>query len=205
MGFWSRHVQPRLIAGGMRNPVMAAERPGVVGRARGVVLELGTGSGLNLPHYRPEQVERVFGLEPDAWLRDKTAAVAAEAPVPVELLAAGAESVPLPPASVDTVVSTWTLCSISDLPAALAEVRRVLRPGGRIVFLEHGRAPDPGVARWQDRLEPLFIGMAGCRPNRAFDRDLEAAGFRFDRLEMEYLQGPRFLSFHYRGEAVPAR
>jgi ubiquinone/menaquinone biosynthesis C-methylase UbiE len=205
MGFWSRHVQPRLIAGGMRNPVMAAERPGVVHRARGVVLELGTGSGLNLPHYVPGQVERVFGLEPDAWLRDQTAAVAAGAPVPVELLAAGAESVPLPAASVDTVVSTWTLCSIPDLPAALAEVRRVLRPGGRLVFLEHGRAPDPGVARWQDRLEPVFITLAGCRPNRDFDRDLTAAGFRFERLETEYLQGPRFLSFHYRGEAMPAR
>lgn len=203
MGFWSRHVQPRLIAGGMRNPAMAAERPGLIGRARGVVLELGIGSGLNLPHYAPGAVERVFGLEPDAWLREKTAAIAADAPVPVELLAAGAEAVPLPAASVDTVVSTWTLCSIPDLPAALAEVRRVLRPGGRLVFLEHGRAPDPGVARWQDRLEPAFIALAGCRPNRAFDRDLATAGFRCDQLAMEYLRGPRFLAFHYRGEAVP--
>jgi SAM-dependent methyltransferase len=188
----------------MGNPVMAAERPGVIGAARGVVLELGLGSGLNLPHYQPGQVERVFGLEPAALLRERAAALAAAAPVPVELLAAGAEAVPLPTGSIDTVVSTWTLCSIPDLPAALAEVRRVLKPAGTLLFLEHGRAPDAGVARWQDRLQPLFISLAGCRPNLAMDAELTRAGFRFLRLKQDYLKGPRFLSYHYRGEATPA-
>jgi SAM-dependent methyltransferase len=188
----------------MGNRVMAAQRPGVIGDARGVVLELGLGSGLNLPHYRPDRVERVFGLEPSELLRERAASLAAGAPVPVELLAAGAESVPLPTASVDTVVSTWTLCSIPDLKAALAEVRRVLKPGGALLFLEHGRAPDADVARWQDRLKPVFICLAGCRPNLAIDADLTSAGFRVQRLDMAYLEGPRFLSFHYRGEATPA-
>jgi SAM-dependent methyltransferase len=204
MGLYTRYVQPRLIAGGMGNPVMAAERPGIIGAARGVVLELGLGSGLNLPHYQPGQVERVFGLEPAALLRERAATLAAAAPVPVELLAAGAEAVPLPTGSIDTVVSTWTLCSIPDLQAALAEVRRVLKPAGTLLFLEHGRAPDAGVARWQDRLQPLFISLAGCRPNLAMDAELTRAGFRFLRLEQEYLKGPRFLSYHYRGEATPA-
>ncbi len=201
MGFYARRILPRLIAGGMRNPVMAAERPGIVGDASGDVLELGLGTGLNIPHYAPGRVRRLYGLEPSEALRREAAAPAAAAAFPVELLAAGAEQVPLADASIDTVVTTWTLCSIPDLPAALAEARRVLRPGGRLLFLEHGRAPDAGVARWQDRLAPVFRVAAGCSLNRAIDTDLAAAGFRCRWIERRYLRGPRFLSFHFRGEA----
>lgn len=205
MGFYARRILPRLIAGGMRNPVMAAERPGIVGGARGDVLELGLGPGLNIPHYPTDQVRRLYGLEPSAELRRQASRPAAAAAFPVELLAAGAEQVPLPDASIDTIVTTWTLCSIPDLPAALAEARRVLRPGGRLLFLEHGRAPDAAVARWQDRLAPLFRVAAGCRLDRPIDADLAGAGFRFRWIERRYLRGPRFLSFHYRGEAEAAR
>lgn len=205
MGLYARLVLPRLIAGGMRNPVMAAERPGIVGDASGDVLELGLGSGLNIPHYTRGRIRRLYGLEPSAELRERAAAPAATAGFPVELLAAGAERVPLPDASIDTVVTTWTLCSIPDLPAALAETRRVLRPGGRLLFLEHGRAPDAGVARWQDRLAPVLRVAAGCNPNRPIDADLAAAGFRFRWIERRYLRGPRWLSFHFRGEAEAAR
>jgi ubiquinone/menaquinone biosynthesis C-methylase UbiE len=201
VGFYARRILPRLIAGGMRNPAMAAERPGIVGDASGDVLELGLGSGLNIPHYAAGRVRRLYGLEPSEALRQEAAAPAAAAAFPVELLAAGAEQVPLPDASIDTIVTTWTLCSIPDLPAALAEARRVLRPGGRLLFLEHGRAPDAGVARWQDRLAPVFRVAAGCSLNRPIDADLTDAGFRFRWIERRYLRGPRFLSYHFRGEA----
>lgn len=204
MGFYTRRILPKLIAGGMRNPVMAAERPGLIGDASGDVLELGLGSGLNLPHYASDRVRHLYGLEPSDALRQEAAVPAAAVAFRVELLAAGAERIPLPDASIDTVVTTWTLCSIPDLPAALAETRRVLRSGGRLLFLEHGRAPDPGVARWQDRLAPLFRVSAGCNLNRSIDTDLAAAGFRFRWIERRYLQGPRFLSFHFRGEAEAA-
>ena len=123
---------------------------------------------------------------------------------PVTLLASGAEAIPLESESVDTVVSTWTLCSIPQIEAALLEMRRVLRPGGRLLFMEHGQAPDPDVARLQDRLTPAFRVMAGCNLNRPIERLITQAGFQFSELERSYLEGPRFIAFHYIGQATPA-
>jgi SAM-dependent methyltransferase len=120
----------------------------------------------------------------------------------VELLAAGAESIPLEKHSVDAVVSTWTLCSIPELDRALTEVRRVLRPGGRLLFFEHGRAPDASVSRWQDRLAPVFRGLVGCNPNLQIDTRITAAGFRLVDIERGYLEGPRFIAWHFIGQAV---
>lgn len=122
----------------------------------------------------------------------------------MDFLSTGAENIPLERASVDCVVSTWTLCSIPDLDRALIEVRRVLKPGGQLLFLEHGRAPDITVARWQDRLAPVFRGLAGCNPNRQIDVSIEAAGFRFIDIERGYFDGPRFISWHFVGKATPA-
>ena len=122
----------------------------------------------------------------------------------MELLAAGAENIPLDSGSVDTVVSTWTLCSIPDLAGSLAEMRRVLRPGGQLLFFEHGRAPDVAVSRWQDRLAPVFRGLAGCNLNRQIDTAIIDAGFRMVDIERSYLDGPRFISWHFVGQATPA-
>lgn len=201
MSFYGDRIMPRIIAAGMQNKAMNRYRPRIPPLATGRVLEVGIGSGLNLPYYGRE-VTRVFGLEPSAYLREQAAEAARSAPFPVELLAAGAESIPLDSGSVDTVVSTWTLCSIPDLDAALAEIRRVLRPGGRLLFFEHGRAPDPAVSRWQDRLAPLFRGLAGCNPNRQIDTSIADAGFRLADIERTYLDGPRFISWHFIGQAV---
>jgi len=203
MGFYSERIMPRLIAAGMRNKTMMSYRSHIPALASGTVLELGIGSGLNFPYYTGN-VTRLYGLEPSALLRAEAADAAREASFPVELLAAGAERIPLESGSVDTVVSTWTLCSIPDLPAALAEARRVLRPGGQLLFFEHGRAPDTAVSRWQDRLAPVFRGLAGCNPNRQIDADIIAAGFRMLELERSYLEGPRFISWHFVGQASPA-
>lgn len=201
MSFYADRIMPRLIAAGMQNKAMNRYRPRIPPLATGRVLEVGIGSGLNLPYYTRE-VTRIFGLEPSRLLREQAEAAASSAPCPVELLSAGAESIPLDSGSVDTVVSTWTLCSIPDLGAALAEMRRVLRPGGKLLFLEHGRAPDPAVSQWQDRLAPVFRGLAGCNPNRQIDTSITEAGFRMLEIERAYLDGPRFISWHFIGQAV---
>jgi len=202
VGFYDRHLLPRLVEAGMRNKAMTEHRPKLPPRARGRVLEVGMGSGLNLPYYT-SAVTQLFGLEPSAHLRRAATERAALAPCPVEFIAAGAEAIPLERASIDTVVTTWTLCSISELEAALAEIRRVLKPDGRLLFLEHGRAPDAAVARWQDRLAPIFRALAGCNPNRPIAKLIGGAGFRFIELEQCYFDGPRFIAYHYIGEASP--
>ena len=163
MSFYQRHVLPCLLHLAMRQKPMMPFRRRVIGAAEGRVLEIGIGSGLNLPLYGPPSA-RSSGWSPRpnccAWRATRAAA----APVPVELLEASAETLPLDDASVDTVVTTWTLCTIPDAPRALAEMRRVLRPGGALLFVEHGRAPEPGVARWQDRLDPLCADSGASRP-----------------------------------------
>lgn len=203
MGFYSERIMPRVIAAGMKNKVVTRYRSRIPALASGTVLEVGIGSGLNLPYYTRD-VTRLIGLEPSALLRDEASEAARKALFPVELLAAGAENIPLESGSVDAVVSTWTLCSIPDLAGSLAEMRRVLRPGGRLLFFEHGRAPDAAVSRWQDRLAPLFRGLVGCNPNRQIDNDIVAAGFRMVDIERSYLEGPRFVSWHFMGQATPA-
>jgi ubiquinone/menaquinone biosynthesis C-methylase UbiE len=168
------------------------------------VLEVGIGSGLNLPLYGPS-VRSVIGLDPSPELLRMARDRAAAAPVPVELLEGSAETVPLDDASIDTVVTTWTLCTIPDAPRALSELRRVLRPGGALLFVEHGRAPEPGVARWQDRLDPMWRRLAGgCHLNRKIDDLISGAGFQIDALTNARLPGPRTHTFLYEGRARPA-
>lgn len=202
MGFYSRHVLPRIVDRGMRNDVMEKQRVHAAPLATGHVLEIGMGAGLNIPYYS-DKVERLFGLEPSEHLRDKAAELTDQAKFPVEFVAAGAESIPLDSGSVDSVVSSWTMCSIPDAEAALQEIRRVLKPGGRFIFIEHGRAPDASVAKWQDRLAPVFAPLAGCSLNKAMDTLIGDAGFKFPVLDKHYLDGPRIISYHYIGQAEP--
>ena len=202
MSLYAKHVLPHLIDLAMRNPDVARLRAAWIPRARGDVLEVGIGSGLNLPYYSPE-VRRVFGVDPSLELQRKARTRAASGRVPVEFLAQSAEqALSLPDASMDTVVLTWTLCSIPDVSPALAEMRRVLRPSGRLIFLEHGRAPDAPVTAWQDRLTPFWKPLAGgCHLNRQVDHLIAAAGFRITELQTCYLPGPRPMTFTYQGFA----
>lgn len=202
-GLYQQRILPWLIDRGMRNKVMTRYRPRLPAMAEGRVLEVGIGSGLNLPYYS-HRVEHLFGVEPAASLCDAASVAALAAPCPVTLLVCGAEAIPLESASIDMVVSTWTLCSIPQVQAALLEMRRVLKPRGRLLFLEHGAAPDPEVARLQDRVAPVLRLLAGCSPNRPIDRLLEQAGFHATVMEKSYLDGPRFIAFHYIGQARPA-
>lgn len=187
----------------MRQKTLVPFRKRTVGAAEGRVLEIGIGSGLNLPLYGPA-VRSLVALEPSRELLAMARDRAALAPVPVEFLEASAEALPLETRSVDTVVTTWTLCTIPDAPGALAELRRVLKPGGHLLFVEHGRAPEPGVARWQDRIDPLWTRLAGgCHLNRRIDALITGSGFRIDHLLNARLPGPRTHTFLYEGRARP--
>lgn len=202
MGYWSERVLPRLIDRGMRNEFMATHRHRAAPLARGRVLELGSGSGLNIPLYSAA-VSHLFALEPSAYLRDKSAELAEAADFPVDFLAASAEDIPLERDSVDSVLSSWTLCSIPDIERTLQEIRRVLRPEGQFIFIEHGRAPEPGLSRWQDRLVPLTTRLLGCSLNRSMDTLITDAGFSLVDIEKGYFEGPRLISYHYTGQAQP--
>jgi len=199
---WSRLVLPRLIDLVMRNEAAATERARLVPLASGVVLEIGIGSALNLPYYSSD-VRALYGVDPsrELWRIGRRRLVSGS--FPIRYVAGSAEALPVAGRRVDTVVTTWTLCSVPDARAALAEMRRVLRPGGRLVFIEHGRSPDPSVRRWQDRLTPLWARVAGgCHLNRPIDALLEGAGFQAITLDRDYGEGPRPMSYLYRGVAV---
>ncbi len=204
MGLYARYVFPRILDFVMRQEPVRLQREQVVPRARGDVLELGVGSGLNLPHYDRARITRLRAIDPSPDLQRLARQRADAAGIDVELLTASAEEIPLPDASVDTVVITYTLCSIPAVERALGEMRRVLRPAGTLLFSEHGRAPDPGVVRWQDRLNPIWRRISsGCNMNRPIADLLGGAGFALPELETAYLPGPRVLTFTYWGRATP--
>lgn len=202
MGIYSKYVLPRLIDLGMRNQEAARLRAECVPRARGEVLEVGVGSGLNLPFYSRE-VRRILGVDPSAELQRMARKRAAGVGAKVEFLLQSAdERLPVQNASMDSVVMTWTLCSIGDASKALAEVKRVLKPEGQFIFVEHGRSPEQGVAAWQDRLTPMWKRIAGgCHLNRKIDELIAQAGFQMEELRNFYVRGPRPMTYMYQGIA----
>lgn len=204
MSFYDKWILPRLVDVAMRNKEATRYRSQIVPQARGTILEIGVGSGLNLPFYGVG-VERLYGLDPSQELlvmaRKKARAIA----FPIDFLAHSGEEIPLDDGCVDTVVTTWTLCSIPDPVQALKEMRRVLKPGGMLLFAEHGLAPEARVQKWQQCLNPLWGRFAGgCNLNRKMDQLIQAAGFRITELETEYAKGPRPMSYIYSGRAQPA-
>ena len=203
MGFYSSWLFPRLLDRIMRQQQMLPFRQRIGEAASGRVLDVGIGSGLNLPFYG-RQTERVFGIDPSSELLRFAEERARMTSTPVELLRGSGEALPIDDKSIDTVVVTFTLCTVANAATVLAEMRRVLRPGGRLLFAEHGRAPEAGVARWQDRLTPVWRRVAGgCHLNRKPDDLIRSAGFRLDSLETGYLKGPRPMVFLYAGSAGP--
>ena len=204
MGFYQRHVLPHLISFAMSDKDLVAYRERVVSAALGRVLEIGIGSGLNVPFYR-DSVEEIIGLDPSPKLlaladrRRET-----DRGSRVRLVQASAETIPLDSRSMDTVVMTWTLCSVREPGRALEEIRRVVKPSGQLLFVEHGAAPDAGVARWQDRLTPLWKRIAGgCHLNRNISKLLQEGGFTISNISSGYMRGPRVAAFMYEGRAHP--
>jgi ubiquinone/menaquinone biosynthesis C-methylase UbiE len=202
MGIYGRLIVPRLVELAMRNKALAGYRQQIVEAARGLVLEIGIGSGLNLPLYGPA-VDRVYGIEPSPELLYRATEQIADARVPVWLVRASAEQLPFSGAAFDTLLMTWTLCSIPNPSAALNEMRRVLKPGGRLLFVEHGLSAEPRVIRWQRRLTPCWKRIGGgCHLDRKMDDLIRAAGFQVDKLETGYMKGPKPWTFMYQGTAT---
>lgn len=180
------------------------QREKVVPLASGEVLEIGVGSGLNFPFYDPGRVTKLWGLEPSAEMRRLAEGAVRSLPFKFEFIDLPGEEIPLDAKSVDTVLVTYTLCTISETQSALRGMARVLRPGGKLVFCEHGAAPDAKVRRWQDRLNPVWKRMSGgCHLNRAIPELIRSGGFEIDALETMYLPGWRVATFNYWGTASP--
>jgi len=202
MGLYERYLLPHLIdfACGM-GEVMKA-RSQIVPQAHGRVLEIGIGSGLNLSFYDPARVNLIVGVDPSAAMQKLARQRAAAITIPVEMVALELGQIQAETASFDSIVCTFTLCTIPDAVAALREMRRVLKPGGRLLFCEHGLAPDAPVVRWQQRLTPLWKPLAGgCHLDRDIPALLAAGGFAIGALENRYLKGPRPMTYLYQGWA----
>jgi SAM-dependent methyltransferase len=205
MGLYSRYILPALTTCSCSGASVTRQRQKIVPQAEGVVLELGFGSGLNLPHYDRAKVSKVFGLEPSKGMLARARKSVAGCDLAVEILPETAESLSLSAASVDTVLVTYSLCTIPDAVGALEGARRALRPGGRLLFCEHGLAPEADVRRKQARIEPFWkIIGGGCHIARDIPRLIEAGGFDIERLETMYLPGaPTWSGFNYWGSARP--
>ena len=203
MSFYADHIVPYLVHLSMQQEALVVYRKRVIGAAEGQVLEIGVGSGMNFAYYS-SRAEHVIGLDPSAKLLSMAAGAKKAPGVPIDLFKASAEEIPLDDKTIDTVVTTWTLCTIPDVKRALSEMQRVLKPTGHLLFVEHGQSPDANVRHWQDRLTPLWRCLAGgCHLNREIAQLIQAAGFQIEQIDTGYMKGPRPMTFMYQGSARP--
>ena len=203
MKFYDQHVLPHLIDFACGMGAVMKTRAQIVPQAEGRVLEIGIGSGLNLSFYDPAKVSVIVGVDPSAAMQKLAQQRAAEISIPVEMIALELGQIQAADASFDSIVCTFTLCTIPDAMAALQEMRRVLKPGGKLLFSEHGLAPDLPVVRWQHRLTPLWKPFSGgCHLNRDIPALIRAGGFNIGQLDSSYLKGPRPMTWVSRGWAV---
>ena len=203
MGLYDRYVVPRLVTCACGTKPVIKQRQKVVPKAMGTVLEFGIGAGHNLPHYDSSRIDRVIGVDPCATSWELASERAANLDFDVEFIQGSALDVPIEDASVDSVLITFTLCTVPDPMAALREAKRALKPGGKVYFCEHGLAPDERVAKWQNRVNPIWKKVfGGCHINRDTAGLLTEAGFKLDELEQMYLPGtPTIAGFNTWGEA----
>jgi ubiquinone/menaquinone biosynthesis C-methylase UbiE len=202
MGFYDEKILPRFINLACGTKATRKQREKVVPQAAGDILEIGFGSGLNAPYYDKQKVRKIFALEPSEGMRKLAADRVSASGMDIEFIDLPGEEIPLETDSVDTVLMTFTLCTIPDVAAALEGMRRVLKPGGKLVFCEHGKAPDAGVLKWQNRLNPAWRKIGGgCNMNRDIPALIEDNGFRITVDERMYIPGPRILCYNYWGSA----
>jgi ubiquinone/menaquinone biosynthesis C-methylase UbiE len=203
MGLYRKLVLPYLTDFAMRDKAARARRSQLVPGADGIVLEIGVGSGLNLPFYSPA-VRHLYAVDPSPELLAMTRKKAEHMAFPVDLRCESAERLSLDGRSVDTIVMSWALCTIPNPAQALREMARVLKPQGRMIFVEHGLSPDSGVRAWQNGLNPIWSRVTGgCNLNRKIDDLLVSSGFNIVELRTTYLPGPRPMTYTYEGCAVP--
>jgi ubiquinone/menaquinone biosynthesis C-methylase UbiE len=203
MGFYDKHILPFLLNGAMSAKPISYQRKKVVPRAEGRVLEIGFGAGHNLPYYDAAKVTRLWALEPSLEMRARAKERLAQSSLEIEFIDLPGEEIPLANEAADTVLVTYTLCTIPEVMKALAQMRRVLKPQGRLIFCEHGEAPDEGVRRWQRRITPIWKKIGGgCHIGRPIPKLIEEAGFTIKDMATMYLPGtPRFAGFNYWGSA----
>jgi len=206
MGFYDRHILPWLLDAAMSTKPITYQRRKVVPRAEGRVLEIGFGAGHNLPYYDAAKVSHLWALEPSAEMRARAAERVAASPIKPDYLGLSGESIPLGDGEADTVLITYTMCTIPGVAKALGEMRRVLKPAGRMIFCEHGTAPDAKVERFQRRITPVWRSLCGgCHVDRPIPKLIQDAGFTVEDMQTMYLPGtPRFAGFNYWGSATKA-
>lgn len=202
MRFYEENILPHLINCACGMKAVDKQRSIVVPQARGVVLEVGVGSGLNLKHYCPSLISAYYGLEPSLGMRKKAQKNIEDCAFDVEWLGLKSESIPLPDNHVDTIVVTYTLCTIADVDTALSEMARVLKQDGKFLFCEHGLTPNNKLSKWQDRINPLWKKIAGgCNLNRDIPKIISQNGFKIHQLDAGYIEGPKLAAFNYWGSA----
>ncbi len=202
MGWYARNILPRLIEAGCSQPLLMKLRAQYVPQARGKVLEIGIGTGLNLEFYDTDSVE-LTGLDPAEELTGHAKERAQQLELPINMLGVSGESIPAEDKTFDALVCTWTLCSIPNVEGALKEMHRVVKPGGTLYFIEHGKAPDASVHRWQQRIEPVWKRIAGgCHLTRKADELIADAGFNITQTDSDYLPGPKFAAYMTHGIAI---
>ena len=204
MSWYSERILPHMIDFACSASPNQKQRQKIVPDAAGDILEVGFGSGLNVPFYDPSKVRKIWALEPSPGMRRKAQPAVTLSEMDIEFIDLPGEQIPLDDDSVDTVLVTYTLCTIPDADAALQGMRRVLKPTGRLLFIEHGKAPDEEVLRWQNRLNPVWSKIAGgCQMNRDIPALINAGGFDIKTDERMYIPGARILCYNYWGSAVP--
>lgn len=204
MGFYNKHILPRMLDMSCGVKPITKQREKVVPHAEGIVLEIGIGSGQNLPHYNPEKVSKIIGVDPDDHIWKRSAQRRAACPIEIERIGLSGEDIPLEKNTADTVVVTYSLCTIPDPVKALGEMTRILKPDGKILFSEHGKAPDAKIHNWQNKIDPIWGKIAGgCHSGRDIPALFHEAGLKFDQLGEMYIPGPKVLSYNYWGAARP--
>ena len=203
MGFYNKYILPKFINCACGSKPINYQRDKLVPYAKGVVLDIGIGSGLNIPFYNKSNINHLYGLDPSPELLETAMKVAKTHELEIEFLECGAESIPLPDDSIDTIVITYTMCTIPDISLSNAEMLRVLKPNGKLLFCEHGLAPDERVAKWQKIINPVWNRIAGgCNLNRDIPKLIESSGLKISEIEEMYLPNtPKFAGYNYWGIA----
>ena len=202
MGFYNKYILPKIINAGCGTKPIRKQREKVLPLCKGIVLEIGCGSGLNFSFYEENNIDKLYALEPDKEMLRQAKSVVKEVNFPITFLETGAEKIPLEDDSIDTALLTYTLCTIPDPLAALLEIRRVLKKGGKLVFCEHGMAPENNVKKMQNFINSFFLFVGGCNLNRDIPSLIKDAGFLVDNLETMYLpKTPKLFGYNYWGSA----
>ena len=203
LGFYDKYILPKFLNCACGSKPINYQRDKIVPLAKGVVLDIGIGSGLNIPFYNKSNIDCLYGLDPSEELLKIAKSVAKKNELKVEFLECGAEAIPLPDQSIDTVLVTYTMCTIPDIKLSNSEIMRVLKPEGQLLFCEHGLAPDKNIAKWQRRINPIWSKIAGgCNLNRDIPKLITSSGFKISNMEEMYLPStPKFAGYNYWGVA----